>query len=156
MSIRKFDLMWPNADLTLLCRWLAWGQVAKWLQFSNSTCKSGHKSCATCPKKIFFYNFGDLLWPDLDPDPCLVWHLCSQDIFTSPLRSLWLGCEKKLLILLVLGFIIHDRQNSAFDMTLTWVLSLIITLARAKGWYKPHKFFWNGTKPKGGSCCNFA
>ena len=34
---------------------------------------------------IFFV----LSWPDPDPVPYLVWHLCSHNIFTSPLRQ---GC----------------------------------------------------------------
>ena len=31
---------WPGLDMTLPCRWLVWGQIAKWLRFLNSTCKS--------------------------------------------------------------------------------------------------------------------
>ena len=76
VSIRKFNLMWPGVDLTLLCRWLAWNQITKWLLFLNATRRSDHKSCAVCPKKRIF-DSGYLSWSDLDPDPCLVWRLCS-------------------------------------------------------------------------------
>ena len=59
---RKCDLMWFGVDLTLLCHWLSWIQITKWLLFLHSTCKSDYKSCAACPKKFFF---GELSWPDL-------------------------------------------------------------------------------------------
>ena len=46
-----------------------------------------------------FVTYRDFSWPDLDPYPFLVWHLCWKSIFTSPLRLLWLSFEQKLSIL---------------------------------------------------------
>ena len=125
MPIRKFDLMWPGLDLTLLCPRLAWIQIAKWLRFLNYTCKGDYKSCAAC--QIFFYS-GDLSWPVLDPDPYLEWHLCSQGIFTSHLRLLWLSFEQKLSILPDLGCIIQKRPNLIFDLVLTRDLRSILKI----------------------------
>ena len=71
------------------------------------------------PEKSDYGDLRDLSWPDLDPDPCLVWHLCSQGIFTSPLRLLWLSFKQKLSILPAQGFVIQKRQNLIFDLTLT-------------------------------------
>ena len=71
------------------------------------------------PEKSDYGDLRDLSWPDLDPDPCLVWHLCSQGIFTSPLRLLWLRFKQKLSILPAQGFVIQKRQNLIFDLTLT-------------------------------------
>ena len=122
--------MWPEVDLTLLCRWLSWGQAAKWLRFLNSTCKIDCKSCAACPKNKFLIlvTFRDLSWPDLDPDPYLV-HMSLMlifNIFTSPLRLLWSSCEQKISILPTLGFVIRKRQNLTFDLTLTRDLRSIL------------------------------
>ena len=67
-------------------------------------------------KRIF--DSGDLpwpSWPDLDPDPYLVWHLCSQGVFTGPLRLLWLSFEQTLSILPALGLVLQKRQNVTFD-----------------------------------------
>ena len=68
-------------------------------------------------------NLSRLLWPDLDPDPYLLWQLCSQGILNSPLMSFWLSFEQKLLVLPTLGFIIQKRPNLTFDLTLTWELT---------------------------------
>ena len=72
-------------------------------------------------QKVFLIlvTFLDLCWPDLDHDPCLVWHLCSQSIFTRPLILLWLSVDQKLSILPALGFVIQKRKNMTFDLTLT-------------------------------------
>ena len=67
-------------------------------------------------KRIVY--FCNLSWPDLDPDPCLVWHLSLQGILNSPLRSLWPSFEQKLSISPALSFIIQKRQNLTFDLTL--------------------------------------
>ena len=109
--------MSPEVDLTLLCRWLAWGQITKWLQFLNSTCKIDDKPCAARPKKNFWFWWSFVTWPW--PWPVLVRHLCSHGIFTTPLRLLWLIFEEKPSILPALGFIIQKRQNLTFDLTLT-------------------------------------
>ena len=79
-----------DPSLSLTCKGSDW----KWLQFFfNSTCKSDYKPYAACPKKNYWiwWPFVTLLWPDLDPDPYLVWNLCSEGIFNSPLRLLWLS-----------------------------------------------------------------
>ena len=65
-TIRKFDLMWPNVDSTLLFRWLVWGQIAKWHQFFNSTRKSDCKSCAAWPKNNYLF-----WWPFMT---FVTWH----------------------------------------------------------------------------------
>ena len=115
----------PDVDLTLLCCWLAWGQIAKWLRFFvHSTCKSDHVSCTVYPKKEFWFWWPFVTWPR--PWPVLVWHLCSQGILTIPLRSLWLSFEQKLSILPSPGFIIQKPQNFTFDLTLTRELSSIL------------------------------
>ena len=75
-------------------------------------------------KRIVY--FCDLSWPDLDPDPCLVWHLRLQGIFNSPLMSLWPSFEQKLSISPALSFIIPKRQKLTFDLTLTRVLTSLI------------------------------
>ena len=77
-------------------------------------------------KKLILVTIRDLSWPDLDPDPYLVWHLCSQGIFNSPFRLLWLSSEQKLSILPSLGFIIQTRQNLTFCLTLTRDLRSIL------------------------------
>ena len=62
-------------------------------------------------KRIF--DSVDLSWPFvtwLDPVPNLVWHFCSQDIFTSPLRLLWPSFQQKLSIFPALGFVIQKRK----------------------------------------------
>ena len=41
-TIRNVGLMRPEVDPTLLCRWLAWSQIAKWPRLLNSTCKSDY------------------------------------------------------------------------------------------------------------------
>ena len=58
--------------------------------------------------------------------PYLVCHLCSQGIFTSPLKLLWQSFEQKLSILPTLGFVIQKRQNLNFDLTFTRDLMLIL------------------------------
>ena len=68
------------------------------------------------PEKI---DSGDLSWPELDPDPYLEWHLCSQGILTRPLRLFWLIFEQKLSILPALGFSTQERKKMTFDLTLT-------------------------------------
>ena len=85
------------------------------------------KMCRMPEKKILnLVTFRDLLWPDLDPDPNLVWHLCSQRFFSSPLMLLWVSFEQKQSILPVLGFIIQKYQNLTFDLTLTRNLRSIL------------------------------
>ena len=121
---------WPDPSLSLTCM----GQIAKWLRFLNSTCKSDYKSCAACPKKSFiFVTFRDLSWPNVEPDPYLVWQWCSQCDFTSPLWLLWLSFKQKLSILLALGFIIQKRQNLTFGLTLTRELRSVLNLKYALG-----------------------
>ena len=74
------------------------------------------------PKKEFLISvtLRDLSWPDLDANPYLVWHLCSQGVFNSPLlRLLWLSFEQELSIFPAQGFIIQKCQNLTFDLTLT-------------------------------------
>ena len=73
------------------------------------------------PQKEFLIleTFRDLSWPDLNTDPYLVWHSCSECIFASPLRLLWPRFEQKLSLLPALGFVIRKRQNLTFDLTLT-------------------------------------
>ena len=133
--------MWPEVELTLLCRQPAWDQIANWLRLLNSTCKSDYKSWAGCPIKNFWFgekkilvNFRDLSWPDLDPDPYSVWHLCSLVlIFTSSLTLLLQSFDQKLSILprqygyrYCLGFTINQRQNFTFELTLTRELRSIL------------------------------
>ena len=68
-------------------------------------------------KRIF--DSGDLSWSALDPEPYLVWHLCSQGIFNSPLRLVWLSFEQNLSTLPALGLVIRKHQILTFDLTLT-------------------------------------
>ena len=42
--MRKCNLMWPKADLTLICRPLEWDQIGKWLRLFIYMCKSAYKS----------------------------------------------------------------------------------------------------------------
>ena len=125
---RIYDQSWPEPFLALTCM----GQIANWLRFLNYTCKSDLKSCAACPKKknLWFWwpfvTYRDLSWPDRDPDAYLVWHLCSQNIITSPFRLPWLSFEQKLSILPALGFIIQKWQSSTYDLTLTRELSSLL------------------------------
>ena len=98
---------WPGSSLQLTCM----GSDGKIASIFDSTCNSDYKSCAACP--IFF--FGGTSWPDLDPGPYLVAHLCSQDIFNSSLGLLWLSFEQKLSKLPVLGFIIRKRKNGLWS-----------------------------------------
>ena len=70
-------------------------------------------------KSLIWVIFRDLSLPAVDPGSYLVWHLRSQGIFTSPLRSLWLSYQQKLSILLALALIIQKSQNLTFDLTLT-------------------------------------
>ena len=51
----------------------------------------------------------------------LVRHLCSQCVFTSPLRSIWLSFGQNPSISPALGFIIQKLQNLIFDLTSTRV-----------------------------------
>ena len=53
--------MWHRVNLTLLCSWLAWSHIPKWLRFSNATCKGDNKTCAACQKN----DSGDIWWPFL-------------------------------------------------------------------------------------------
>ena len=94
---------WPGPSMSFTCV----GSDLKWLSFWILQAKVtiNHVPHAW---KGFFY-FSDLSWPNLDPNLYLVWHLCSQGIFTSPLRLLWLSIEWKLSILPALGFIIQKR-----------------------------------------------
>ena len=62
-------------------------------------------------KRIF--DSGDLSWPDLDPDPYLVWRLCSHGIFTSPLRLLWPSFEQKTINITDPRF--RHTETSKFD-----------------------------------------
>ena len=108
--------MWPGVDKTLLCHWLAWSQIAKWPRVLNSTCKSNYKPCVACSKKEFLIlvTFRDHSWPDLDPDPYLVWHLCLQGIFTGPLRPLKLSFEQNTID--IAGPMLRHTGTSKFDL----------------------------------------
>ena len=77
---------------------------------------------------LILETFRDLSWPDLEPDPYLVWRLCSKDIFTSPLKPLWPSFEQELSILPTLCFVIQKRQNLTFDLTLTHELRSILNM----------------------------
>ena len=118
---RKFDLMWPGVDLTLLCCLLVWGQIANWLRFFYSTSKSDHKSYVKFPKNNFWFWWPSVIWRL--PYPYLVWPLCSQGIFTNILWSFWLSFGQELS---TLGFVIQKRQNLAYDLTLTRDLRSIL------------------------------
>ena len=65
ISIRKFGLMWPEVDSTLLYRWLAWGQIAKWLQFLNSTCKLTINYVPHVRKRYFWFWWPLMTFRDL-------------------------------------------------------------------------------------------
>ena len=71
----------------------------------------------------------DLAWPDLDPDPYLVWHLSSQGIFTSPLRLLWLNFEQTLSMLPAL--LTLQNGSIIIKKDIQWSLSGAILTAEA-------------------------
>ena len=71
--LSKFDLFWPEIDLTS-------GQMWKWMSLSNSTCQITHKTCITRhPCNIFIW-WPHLTWPWPWPAVSirllLTWHLC--------------------------------------------------------------------------------
>ena len=107
-------------NLTLCDPGLTW--TFSFIDFLGSDCKMASifefyvQKCLEnmCRMPDFFFysvTFRDLLWPDLDPDPCLVWHLCSPGIFSGPLMLLWVSFEQKQSILPVLGFIIYVETS---------------------------------------------
>ena len=61
--------------------------------------------------------FHDLSWPHLNPDNYLVWHLCSQAIFTSPLSLAALAlAEFRSTVIDVAAPRLHFTETSKFDL----------------------------------------
>ena len=101
-----------------LC-WLAWFRLQNGSEFWIIRVKVTINHVLQARKILIWVTFRDLSLPAVDPGSYFVWHLGSQGIFTSPLRSLWLSYEQKLSILLALGLIIQKSQKLTFDLTLT-------------------------------------
>ena len=115
---------WPDPSLSLTCM----ESGCKMSSICEFTWKVTINHVSRARKSFFLILVAchDLSWPDFDPDTFLVWRLCSQSIFNSPLTLLWLSLEQKPSILPVLGFIIQKRQNLTFDLTLTRNLRSIL------------------------------
>ena len=106
--ISKFDLFWPELDLTL-------GQIWKWVSSSNSTFQMTHKTCVTRYSCYIFMRWPHLTWPwpwpVLSISPLLTWHL------RHPFSSILTGFELAAVSGLVSA---ADKGDTIRLWHLTW------------------------------------
>ena len=63
IAIQKFELIWPEVDLILFCRWLASGQIKNGFDFWILHAKVTVNHVLHARKKIFWFWWSFVTWP---------------------------------------------------------------------------------------------